>query len=313
SPGPPARVPRLVVLDVLVLRRTPAVPAVDLDPRVDPFAVAHRVLLSGVVLGQPVDGPQVHVVLQGNHPPLQADVRVPALLVQDGQGDPRIRPHVLEPFAAFVHVDQHATVLPRVPGRHGDRLAVRAQRGDDTRVGLRQQLAHLIGQWWFRHDVLLVALFSANLCSPELSQRPQVLRQVTTDLLVPALLFTLQGVEDDQGTGQRRHRPLGDPQPPLDGGHVGGLPGVRLVGFVGLLRRRLRHPLAEDRRVGRRRERRTGDRALPEGRRRHALLVFDPRAVGFEQTHPADDVGAEGCVVDRGPLGPSGAGYPPGL
>src|SRR4051794_26000930 len=68
----------------------PPVPGRDLDPGADPAALAVAVGAPPVVPGEPVDVGEVRVVLDPHHPALEADVGVPALLVERGEGDPRV-------------------------------------------------------------------------------------------------------------------------------------------------------------------------------------------------------------------------------
>src|SRR6185436_4123202 len=91
------------------LPAVPGVPALDLDPAADPAAVALRVGVAGVVLGDPVDVLQVRVVVQ-------RDVAIPRVAVEDRDRHARVLAQVLEALAALVHVHEHAAVLPEVPG-----------------------------------------------------------------------------------------------------------------------------------------------------------------------------------------------------
>ena len=75
----------------------------------------------------------------------QAHVPVPAVLsaAEDGERGPRIPAHVAQAEAAVLHVQQHAAVLPVVPGRRGVRRAVGAHGCYDGRIRTRQKCVHL--------------------------------------------------------------------------------------------------------------------------------------------------------------------------
>jgi hypothetical protein len=73
----------------------------------------------------------------------QCDLPVPAVLAEDGEGDGGVLAHVAEAQAALVHVEEDAAVLPVVPGRGRVRLAARADRRDDRRVGPSEERVDL--------------------------------------------------------------------------------------------------------------------------------------------------------------------------
>src|SRR4029078_9794423 len=122
----------------------PGVPALDLDPAAHAVAVALGVRAAHVVLGDPVDVLQVPVVLERDRP-VQRDVPVPRVAVEDRHRSARVLAQVVEALAALVHVHEHAAVLPHVPGGDGVRGAVGGDGADDGRVGLREHLLELVG------------------------------------------------------------------------------------------------------------------------------------------------------------------------
>jgi hypothetical protein len=64
----------------------------------------------------PVDHSAVGILFDHDDSPAERHTVVPVVSAEHGDGDARVPPDVLEPGAAFVHVDEHAAVLPEVPG-----------------------------------------------------------------------------------------------------------------------------------------------------------------------------------------------------
>lgn len=67
---------------------------------------------------QPVDFTQVCVDLQRCDTAFQRHVPVPPVGPQHSERDPRIAAEVIEPRASLVEIDEHAPVLPQIPGGH---------------------------------------------------------------------------------------------------------------------------------------------------------------------------------------------------
>src|SRR3954447_3207583 len=131
----------------------PPVPRLDLDPGADPAPLAVGVRVPGVVAREPVDVDEARVVAHLDDAALDADVGVPAGLVQSGQRHPRVLPEVGQAPAALVHVDQdpvparpRACRLEEVPGGDGHRLPVGAQGGDHGGVRLGEQVPDVVGK-----------------------------------------------------------------------------------------------------------------------------------------------------------------------
>src|ERR1700683_50165 len=134
-----------------VFQRAPAVPGFNGDPGADAAPVALPVRTARVMPGQAVDVGQVGVVAPLLDVADDADVGVPVAFIEHVERTPGIVAHVLQPFAALVHVHQNPALLPLIPGGRGDRLAAPPQGRDDRRVRLAQQDYRGLGKRWFRH------------------------------------------------------------------------------------------------------------------------------------------------------------------
>ena len=88
---------------------------------------------------EPVDVGEVGVVDEPLDGSGEGDMRVPVVLVEDGERDARVASDMAEPGARLVHVQEDEPVDPVVPG--GDRVgrAVGSNRPDDGRMRLAQE------------------------------------------------------------------------------------------------------------------------------------------------------------------------------
>ena len=99
-----------------------------------------------------LDAGQVRVLGDLGDPALDAHVRVPVVRVQHGQCHPRVASEVLQPHSAGVEVEvDPVTLHESIPGRHGNRGAVLAQRRHDGRVGCEQDGAGVVVQVGIGH------------------------------------------------------------------------------------------------------------------------------------------------------------------
>ena len=109
--------------------------------------------VSGVADRKPIDVREVGVVFDGDNPAEQADVGIPVVSGEDGKRGMWVAAHVAETQPALVHVQEDATVLPVVPGRHGVRRPIQANGSDDRRIGPGQELVHFGWDGDGRHQV----------------------------------------------------------------------------------------------------------------------------------------------------------------
>ena len=138
---------------------------------------------------------EIRVVLDRDDAAEQRDLRVPAVLAEDGQGDGRVLAHVAEAQAALVHVQEDAAVLPVVPGGGGVRLAGRAHRRDDRRVRPGEERVDLGRDGHGRHErrAYLAATGTASVSSSNLTSRTA--RSRTTK----SVLATTQQAAEHEG------------------------------------------------------------------------------------------------------------------
>lgn len=136
-------------------------------------------------------------------------------------------------------------------------------------------------------------------------------RACAVDLLCGALLFVVDGVEDQQAAGQRGDCPLQERQVTL---RCVGVDGVfdglfRVFGTVGGGKLEL---LAQYATVGRGSQRRSGQDRLGQRRGCHALLGHNPGGIHREQAAAADQVSADRRRIHRLPLRPAARRNPGG-
>src|SRR5712691_1387776 len=95
-----------------------AVPALGLEPSANPLRPSPTKRLPRVANGESIDVGEIGIVLDRDDPADQADVAVPAACIEHGPGSTGIAAQEPQAQPAFVHVQQHAAVLPVVPRGH---------------------------------------------------------------------------------------------------------------------------------------------------------------------------------------------------
>ena len=96
-------------------------PALRLEPGAEARVLAVAERPAGVTDGEAVDVHEPGVQFDRDDASDEAHVAVPVLEVDGRQGRSRVTAEIREPDATLVHVQQHASLGPVVPGGRGVR------------------------------------------------------------------------------------------------------------------------------------------------------------------------------------------------